>query len=180
MDIKESWKSYKNITNKLIEAKKIPQMKKVYNKLNLIEGSNEDAIVAAIDKLDVENKAGNKKIQDLENELANKKADYDKLANELNEMKAKAKADEEARVGNKSKEIISNAVKIGKIKNDAKVIEMWENNYKTNPTGTEEMLESMGITKKSADISQDKIANEGELTNVVAKEMATLRNKFNL
>jgi ATP-dependent Clp protease protease subunit len=175
---------YKQITNSAINEKlnnKKSQMKKVYNKLNLVDGTNEDGIVMAIDKIEAENRAGNQKIKDLENELANKKAEYDKLDNELNAMKAKAKADEEARVGNEAKVEIENAVKVGKIKNEAPVIEMWTKNYLANPAGTKAILESMVINKKGADLgTHTNTGNDSELTAVASKKMVELQNKFNL
>lgn len=173
--------AYKLITNSAIEKFKNKPilMKKVYNKLNLTEGSTEDVIVAAIEKLEVENRAGNKKVEDLEKDLANKKAEYDKLANELNEMKNAAKKAEEDRVGNEAKVTIENAVKIGKIKNEAPVIEMWVKNFVSNPEGTKAILESMTVSKTAPKFTGSTEENDAALTNVIAKEMAGLRNKFN-
>ena len=66
------------------------------------------------------------------------KARYDSLENEAkvaNEAKAKAEAEATA---NKAKSLVSNAVKLGKISNDAKVIENWEKQAIANYESTEE------------------------------------------
>lgn len=157
----ESYKDFKSIANKLIEektTKKTITMNKVTNKLKLVDGSNEDAILASIGEIEnravtaesklqtqeVENKAKidalNKQISEL-TEVKNKFEADSKLAKEKEEAEAKA-ANEKA-----SKEAVSNFVKLGKLKNDAKVIEAAEKHALTDLEGFKTLMEAMPVNK---------------------------------
>lgn len=165
-------------------------MLKVTNKLNLIEGSNEDAHVKAIEA--IENKA-----KEAENKAVKMKADLDEAMdkvtkceselkaakdalNAMTEEKNKAKKDKEEA---EAKNEITNAVKLGKIENKAETIDLWTKNYLANPDGTKAMIAAIALNKKGATIPKTDGGtepDEKELTNVAGAAMAELRNKFEI
>ena len=152
-------KAYSKIINKLInDIKPKKSMKKVANKLNLIEDASEDAIVAAIEKLTVENKskfdkfvdevAEAKKCRDeatakfaaLEKDYIETKAKFDAL----NQVTEDAKKEE---MKNKVAELVKNAVDNGKIVNEATVIADWTIQATANFDVTKNMIEKLPVNK---------------------------------
>lgn len=133
-------------------------MKKVANKLNLIEDASEDAIVAAIEKLTVENKskfdkfvdevAEAKKCRDeatakfaaLEKDYIETKAKFDAL----NQVTEDAKKEE---MKNKVADLVKNAVDNGKIVNEATVIADWTIQATANFDVTKNMIEKLPVNK---------------------------------
>ena len=186
---KELWKAYQNNIDTIIQTIKTPTMERVTNKLNLVKGSNEDAILNAIETL--ENKAKADKgmvdkmkadMDEMEDKFGKMKAEYDKVCKDLSDMEnAKNKAELEKKEA-KAKEVITNAVKIGKIKNEAATIDLWTKNYLSNPEGTEAMIDAIPLTKAGAKLPVSNSANadsDVKLTNAIGMYAAELRNKFN-
>lgn len=153
-------KAYSKIINKLIEDKKpVKRMKKVANKLGLIEDSNEETIVAAIEKLAVENKSKFDKFVD---ELATAKterdaatAKYDKMEKDYIETKAKFDAlnrdTEDAKkeeMKNKVAALVKSAVDNGKIVDEATVIADWTIQATANFDTTKNMIEKLPVNKQ--------------------------------
>lgn len=189
-NVKSAFKSYKELVNSAIENLKPKKMLKVTNKLNLIEGSSEDAHVKAIEA--IENKA-----KEAENKAVKMKADLDEAMdkvtkceaelktakdalNAMTEEKNKAKKDKEEV---EAKNEITNAVKLGKIENKAETIDLWTKNYLANPDGTKAMISAIALNKKGATIPKTDGGtepDEKELTNVAGAAMAELRNKFEI
>lgn len=181
------YKDFKSIVNTLINNKKPKKMNKVTNKLGLVDGANEELILNAI--AEIENKvsaeankvsAAKKALDEAEAKYNELKAKYDTLEAEnkaANEAKAKAEA--EAKVANAT-ELVSNAVKLGKITNDAKVIESWKEQAIANFEVTKNLIDSIAVNKSGAKITNEvKAENESALTSVIAKAMAEQRNKLN-
>lgn len=184
------WKDYKKITNKLVSdiKPKIKNMNKVTNKLGLNEAASEDNILSAIESLE-------NKVSSSEAKVSNAKKELDEAEARYNELKAKFdKVDNENKVAaeaaakvanenanNKAKELVSNAVKIGKITNDIKVIENWEKQAVANFASTEELINSIPVNKTGAKISAAVTAtNDQLLTNVIANTMAEVRNNLKI
>lgn len=156
---KDAFKQYSKIVNKLIEDKKpIQRMKKVANKLGLIEDSSEDTILAALNKQEVENKSKFDKFVD---EIAQAKkerddatAKYDSLNKDYIETKAKADEFEKktkdaaaAEMTNKVNALIKNAVDSGKIVNEVEVIKDWTTQAVANFDATKNIIEKLVINK---------------------------------
>lgn len=184
--VKEVYETYKNVVNKLIDSKKTTIMKQVTNKLNLNEAANEAAIVEAITA--IENKVADKtnelnelkakldKISENKKELEEK---YNKLCNEMEEANKNKIAENKLAAENKAKDLITNAVKVGKIKNDAKIIETWNAQAIANFEATETILNSMTATIKAPIINVATDVNEKALSNVVINKMVEIQNKLN-
>lgn len=113
--IKASWKEYKSVVNKLIDNKKPQIMSKVTNRLKLIDGTNEDGQVSAIDQ--IENRA-----LTAESKLTTQETEYKAKIDALNyqiaiEREAKSKLDAKIlEIENRNKEA-------DKIANEAKAAE---------------------------------------------------------
>jgi ATP-dependent protease ClpP protease subunit len=174
------YREYVNSAIKPIKVETKINMKNIANKLELVDDAAETSIVKAIDFL--QNKANV-----AESNLSEAKAKLDEASNNYNQLKAdydKLVAEREAEkvtaIANEAKAEIANAVKLGKIKNEAEVITKWENNYKANPANTKELLESMGVSKSAPKFpaSQNNVANDAKLEMSVANTMAEIRNKL--
>lgn len=185
-DVKAMWKEGNLIINNVF--KKENKMTKVTNKLKLNESANEDTIVEAIQALE-------NKIKNSQDALQQAKADLDAATakvtdaeNKYNALKAKvdeadtkAKEAEEKLLETNIKNAIADFAKIGKIKNDAATISKWVDMAKK--IGLDEaktMLEDLPINKTSNKIDLEGGSSESDLTGVVAKKMAELRNKFEI
>jgi ATP-dependent Clp endopeptidase proteolytic subunit ClpP len=126
------WKEAVKITNNLFNSTSM-NLSKITNKLSLNEAASEDNIISAIteiqnratkaekDKKDLEDK-----IDKLRKDLEDKKAEHDKVKdelekckNDLEEMDKKAKAEEDKAKKEKAKNLIEGYRAVGKIKADA-------------------------------------------------------------
>jgi ATP-dependent Clp protease protease subunit len=155
------------VLNKLFDNQTPQKMLKVTNRLKLTDDANEDSILSAIegienraiaaeDALTVANKksseeldAMNGKIKDAEDALAAMKKQYEECKAELDlEVEAKNKIAEEA-LDAKVVELVENAVKMGKIKNEATVIDGWKAQAKANFDGTKAMIDGIATNKKA-------------------------------
>lgn len=125
----ECWKELKSVVNKLIENKKPHKMKQITNRVKLVEGANEDQIVAAIDAIENRAKVAEGKVSTIEVENSTLKSDIEKLKSDKEALEAKitefetAKADAE-KLANKTEitNMITEAAKLGKIENKVESI----------------------------------------------------------
>jgi hypothetical protein len=167
---------YKQFTNNILKTNQM-DYKQINNKLELNEDASVSATLKAIDEL--QNKAN--LVSELENKFKALENNYKTLENKVKDAE---KAEEEAKLAAIEIEAtteITNAVKVGKIQNDAAVIEMWTNNYKSNPVATKELINSIPLSKSAPKLPETKgegVSNEAALTMVAAIEMASLQNKF--
>jgi len=165
-----------DILNSILNiTKPIQKMNKVTNRLNLVEGSNEDAILNAIEAIENKVKNADSTIKKMEDELKAKKAEMKKKAD--SEMEAKAKAEAEA-ADVKNRAEIEKFVAAGKIKNEA-VGEWIETAKVIGLDKVTNMLSSLPTNKKAASLEVHNLADEKALTGVVANKMAEVRNKIN-
>lgn len=182
-DIKNAHKYY----NSAIQNFKIKPMKQVTNKLKLNESANEEAIVGEIEKIEnrakeAEGKSENlrKEITELTNKFDTLKAEHDKIVLENKAAKeAKEKAEKEA-LTNKVNALVDEAVKVGKIVNDAKVIDNWKNKATADFDSTKELIDAIPLNKKGASITTTNVVKEENLTMVAANTMHELRNKYKI
>jgi len=185
------WKDYKKVTNKLVEnIKPIKNdMKNVNNKLGLVDEANEASRIQAIDALINKVSNAEDKVSNLKKALDEAEAKYNALKEEhdkvSNEMKVAAEAS--AKVANeekekKAKDLVSNAVKVGKIQNKAEVITNLEKQAVENFDAVKDLLDAMGANKPGAKagevINKDGAASDTELSMVIAKEMHEIRNRM--
>lgn len=204
-DAKALWKNANQIVNKLFETKTI-SMKKVANRLKLNEEANEDSILAAIDSIEnkatdaekraqaaetklkeVEDKAKNddeemkNKMKDLEDEAAKHKAAFEKCQKELDEMKKKADDAEEEAKAEKAKNMVTEFAKLGKIKNEASVIETWTKDATVDFEATKKKLEDLPVNKVANKIELNKIEDKDNERKgySAAGVMATIQAKMN-
>ena len=181
---KAMWDAGALIANSIIKPKN-KTMNQIANKLGLNAEANEESIVSEITaivnksskmeeklaKMQDEYKAACDKCNALEEEMAKMKEDM-KAADE-NKAKAELEVAEE-----KAKNMVSNFVAAGKIKNES--ADKWIAKAKIDFDGVKNLLDELPANGKAAVINTNPVQNEAELTMVAAKAMQTVRNKFNL
>lgn len=154
MEAVAMWRESNVIVNSILNINQT-DMKNVISKLGLVEGAQEIDVLNAI--------------QNKESEMAELKAALDKAKAECDEMErkyidlcnkmeeeAKAKAEmEEKEMEEECKSMVENFAKLGRIKNDAEVIEKWVATAKTQGIAeTKAMIESLALNKVAAVIPQ--------------------------
>lgn len=166
-DGRRFYEAANRVLNKLFDNQTTPKMLKVTNKLQLNQDANEDSILSAIEGIEnratvaeealtaankkskEEMDAMNSKIKEAEDALDAMKKQYEECKNELDaEMEAKNKIAEEA-LDAKVVDLVENAVKAGKIKNEATVIDGWKAQGKANFDATKAMIEGIATNKKA-------------------------------
>lgn len=160
-DLYQDCKSIINKTfNKaLTNNNKGMEYKKVTNKLGLVDGANEDAMLAGIEAIENKLTASATLAADLKNKVSTLEADILAKETELATLKAEKEAAElatkeakEEAVKNEAKAMIEGFAKIGKIKNDAETIELWTNKAVQDLPGVKNMIESLPVNKVGAKI----------------------------
>ena len=169
-------------------------MKRIANKLKLVEDANEQSIIDAITC--VENKAKSaedkaaelqKKLDDMDEKAKKDKKDYDDCKAELDKMKkemkdAKDKADveEDKAKTEKAKNHVSGLVKAGKIKNEATVIAGYEAKFKADFDGTKALFDGLANNKNAVKLEtvEEKNSDLPSAENAVAQDMARIQNKW--
>jgi len=183
---KAMWVAGLQMANSFLKPN-IKKMTKVANKLGLNDEANEDSIIAAITEVENKFTKVSNDFKKMEDDYAEMKTQCDELKAKLDEAKKKAedsdKAKNEAEIENKkgeAKNMVSNFVKIGKIKNEAAIIEKWEANALSDFEGTKNLLETLPTNGKAPVINAgNAAANEAELTMVAARAMLDVRNRIN-
>jgi len=185
-DLKIFYAEADKVLNKIIFNNN--KMIKVTNKLSLPEDANEDSIVKAINEMVEEATAISKnakddlekmktQMEDLENQLNTAKTAFEKAQAELDSEKAKAEKIEDSIKEEKAKNLISENVKAGKIKNESAAITEWIEKAKADMKGVQAMLDSIP-TNKTAEKFELNVEKKAQ-ANSVAVEMAKLQNKLN-
>ncbi len=198
--VKGYWKQSSLILNNIFKKPNM-SLKLITNKLKLVEAANEESIVEAITAIQNKAKASDdkaeqlqKKLDEMEDKMKKDQAAYDALKGELDKakdaMKAsedKAKLEEEKNKEAKAKDLVKNAVLIGKIKNDATLIAQWQKQAKVDFDGTKAMIDSIPASKTAVNIVKDAVKIAGEETaeagetsvaGGVAMDMQRIKNKF--
>jgi len=162
-------------------------MLKVTNKLGLVSEANEDAVLEAIAKIENKAQVAEDSLAKMQDALNAKKAECDELSNKLaeatkkaeDEAEAKAKAEAE-NMEAKAKNMVEGFAKSGRIKNDTETITKWTNKAKSDFEGVKALIEDLPVTKVANKIEVSTVTNELALTNVVAKQMRDVREKYKL
>jgi ATP-dependent protease ClpP protease subunit len=187
-EIKEFYKESVNVLNSLAGITKNQQlqipftMKKITNKLGLVDNANEESILAGIEAIEnklvaktTESEGLKNKVTTLEAGIATKEAELKTLKDEKEASDLAAKTAKEETVKNSAKVMIEGFAKEGRIKNEAAVIEKWINKAVLDMTGTKEMIEDLPINKTGV-----KIINKND-TEVkpysMASKMAEITNQ---
>ncbi len=148
------WAESNKVINSILSIQKPHTMQKITNKLNLVEGSNEDAILTAINA--IENKASEAiaqrdALQTAVTEAATKVTD---LQTQLDAANAKITAAEQAAKDatdaanlEKATNMVKEQAAAGRIKNDEAVIAKWTNLAVTDFDGTKAMIEDLPVNK---------------------------------
>lgn len=158
-NIKARFKEYTNFFNSIHTIKTEPLMKKVANKLNLIESANEDAFVSAIDAIENKAAVAVAEKEKIAGELETAKADLVAAQNRVTELEAAEKTAKEAAEAEKLSALdkaaelqANNYAKDGKIKNDASSIAKVKAQLIKDFDGTKALLDELPINKKGANI----------------------------
>lgn len=173
---------------------------KVTMKLGLNEAATEDNIISAIKTIEdraynaeLAQIAAEKKLTDITNaskkeakELEDKIAACEKDLEEMkqkyklvkDELDAKNKAKKEAEeeeMKAKAKTEVENAVKLGKIKNDSKVIEKFTNLFITDPVTAKELIDELPVNKTAPVIP---VMNKVQGIDATSALALSVRNKL--
>jgi ATP-dependent protease ClpP protease subunit len=166
--------------NKILEENKSKRMNKILNKtLGLNEEASEAAAVAQVEAL-------NKSLGDLKKAHQDAKDAYDKAKKELDEFKKqksededKAKADKAAydeaqnkatadKLDKDADEEMKNAIKDGKIKNDAELIKSYKALLIKDFAGTKKVIDALPMSKTAAVF----VAKDGDIKDSEAETLA--------
>lgn len=173
MDPKATWKQYANYFNSLnTNPTNQNTMKKVYNKLKIVDGSTEDVVLTAIEAIENRATAAETEKAKIEGELTKAKNDLVEVQNKVTtleaaatEAKTKEDADKLAALTNASDLLIENAAKVGKIKNDADTIKNMKAQAIANFDGVKTFIDALPLNKKGAEI----VNKDGGATGAVPK-----------
>lgn len=187
------WEAANRVLNKIFNHQTPIKMVKVANKLNLNAEASEDAILQSIEaienravtaenaKTEAENalNAAKEQLTAKEAELTEAKAKYDEAKAKLDEQEAENARIADEALTEKAKNLVEDAVKAGKIKNEAAVIENFKAQAKANFEGTKALLDGIATNKSAVKFvinSKEKEAEEKYPS--VATDMARISNKF--
>ena len=185
-DIKAMWTQGNAYVNSLFNKTKNKTMIKVANKLGLNAEANEESILSAITAIENKKASAEDKLAKMEDEYNKMKTTCDEMESKVKELKAKLEEEAKAKMEaeekaeeEKAKNMFSEYVKQGRIKNEA-VID-WVNTAKAiGFDKAKNMIEALPLNKVSNKIDTTGSATEASLTNVVANAMANLRVKNNI
>lgn len=189
----ESYKDFKGVVNKLIEDQKQIknqiQMKNVTNKLKLVDGANEDAIVASIEAIENRATQAESKLHNQETENKVKIEALNNTISDLTEVKkileaykkeAEENAVNEAKEANEknAKEYVCNLVKLGKLVNESKAIEAAEKSAASDLEGFKTFMEAMPVNVSAPKSIVNKAGDtEGAIKYTAAGIMANIAIK---
>lgn len=181
------------VLNKIFYNQTPIKMVKVANKLNLNAEASEDAILQSIEaienravtaetaKTEAENalNAAKEQLTAKEAELTDAKAKYDEAKAKLDEQEAENARIADEALTEKAKNLVEEAVKVGKIKNEAEVIEQFKAQAKANFDGTKALLDGIATNKAAVKFILNSKEKEAEQKYPsVAVAMAQISNKI--
>lgn len=186
--VKAAWKESALILNSIFQQNdNNTDMKKVTNRLKLVDGANEDAIVESINA--IENRA-----TAAETELVTAKADLKKTKDSLEALQTENQALKDAENAAKEERenaekaakavvlngILDKAVTVGKIKAEEKA--KWiETAGKIGNDEVKDLIEKLPLNKTQAKAVTVEPGNAGDgLKNVAGRTMAAVRDKLGL
>lgn len=171
------------LINKLITKNKNSKMTKVTNKLNLTEGSNEDVILGAIDKLiNVKNQSEEiatelqEKLTIAQQEASAANEKIAELQTQLDAITLTAKEAEELSAETIASEMVNKFT--AKIGNKTETIATWVKLAKADLEGTKNLLEELPLNKVANKI--DSVQSQTNIVGTYAQsKMLEIANKHN-
>lgn len=172
-------------------------MKNVTNKLQLVEDASEESILAGIEAIEkrataaegaltVSNKKsaddlaemGNK-VKTAEDALAAMKKEYEAAKAEADSLKDAANKAAAALAAEKAATLVENAVKEGKIKNEAKNIAEWKAKAVADLASVSALLEGIAVNKQAVrfKLATTEAENASKYPSVAA-EMVAIENRL--
>lgn len=174
------WRESNRILNSILN-KNQTNMINVINKLGLAENAVEKDVLDAIQNKEAEMAEMKNALEKAQAECDELKKKYIDLCDKM-EADAKAKAElEEKEMEEECKAMVENFAKLGRIKNEADVIEKWVATAKTQGVeATKAMIESLPLNKAAANIQQPAgvPANPNEQPMSAVNMMAHVLNKI--
>lgn len=194
-DLKTNWKAANKVLNQIFIKNTDMALPKVANKLGLIADANEDSIVVAVEKVQNRAEVAEKRATELEAEKAEAEKKVADIQNKLNALQTekdaadaeKKKAEEEKAAAEtearktKATALVNNYVKMGRIKNDAKLIEKWVKQATEDHDGTKEMLDGVPVNAKATKIENAVGADTAVAKpkgNFAARAMSKVQDKL--
>lgn len=166
----EMWNKFKPVFNKVknFNNEKPKIMKDLSSILNLNEDAKESSFVAAVKNILNKSKEDEEKAAKMETEMNTMKQkmdedaekfknlsdEYKKVKDAVDASEAKAKDAEASEAKAKATILVNDAVKVGKIANEAKGIESWTAKASSDYEGTKAMIDSIPLNKKAAVITE--------------------------
>lgn len=183
-DAKAYWNDANKILNKIFNNS---QMTKVTNKLNLQDSASEDAIVASISDLqnklstsEAQNKKSAEDMAKMKNDLDEAMDKYNKLKGEYENATKELNETKDAAMTEKCKNMIAGFAKVGKIKNEAAIIEKWVEKAKADFDGTKNLLDELPVNKDAVKIAEENKEGQAKVAGYnMALKMAEISNKAN-
>lgn len=108
-----------------------------------------DAAKADVETAKAEVETVKNNLKTIQDSLTAKEKDFTELKNKFDAMEKEKNDAIEAEKKTKSKTMVAAHVKTGRIKNDAKIIERWENMAMTDFDGTEELIKEIPLNSKA-------------------------------
>lgn len=160
------FKEANKITNKLLITNK-PSMLKLTNKLGLIDGANEEAILESISKM--QNRFETEK-EALKTELESVKTEKNTLVLEVDELKNTALIE-------KCTNLIKGFAQDGKIKDEPETVEKWVNFAKIDFEGTKDVLEGLPINKVAPVIETNNVDSDLPKASYLTEKLREITNR---
>ena len=196
-DGRRFYEAANRVLNKLFDTQTPIKMVKVTNKLKLTADASEESILASIES--IENRAitaeselakvANKSKEDLEkmkadmeemeDKLKAKQKEYEDCKNALDAANKEKEDAENAAKEEKAKNLVEEAAKIGKIKNEAAVIEAWKKDAIADFASAKAKLDGIPMNKAAVKFVVASAASENATKYPsVGVAMAMISNKL--
>jgi ATP-dependent protease ClpP protease subunit len=183
-DVKAMLAFSNNILNDFLSNNKTTEImvfSKITNKLKLVEGSTEDVILSAINKLEADKivaeataKEANEKVTEAENKVTELQSKLDVATAELDVAKKATETAEETAKETVATDMVNQFKE--KIGNKPETLTKWVNMAKADLEGTKEMLEAIPLNKVGNKIET---TSSGNAKRTVGSIMATINNRIN-
>ena len=180
-NITMAWKEANKILNKTLPIKqksKMEDLKKINNKLGLNEEASSESTLKAIE--DVMNASTHMKgkLKEMEDALNAKKIECENAEKAYNEFKTKMDDKDKAENEFKAENMVLDAIKVGKIKAEAK--DSWKNLAVIDFEGTKNALEGIAGNAKAVRIADvaNVITDQFAGPTSASIEMARIANKL--
>lgn len=182
-DARGIYKEARAILNSILPTTKTQQnmdFKRIANRLNLNPEASEDAILAGITAIENRATKAEGDLATVRNQVTTLEGEKATLTTQLTEAKNKIEATEKEGKKIKAQALVTAAVKLGTIKNEAAVIDKWTELATNDYDGTKNLMETLPVNKNAVKIETGGEAKENQsiLENQAAIEMAAIKNRL--